>query len=168
MPTARAWLSTCVMNNKIYAIGGSAYVGQKEIVYRAVEEYDPTTDTWTKRTDMPTARTGLTTDVVNGKIYAVGGSVSWDNFNLAFSKVEIYDPIMDRWEMGLDMPTARAWLSSGAVNEKIYAIGGAIPGLVSLAVVEEYIPEGWPFQQSVSSLSPQDKLPTTWGEIKSR
>jgi hypothetical protein len=30
-------------------------------------------DTWTKKADMPTARWSLSTSVVNGKIYAIGG-----------------------------------------------------------------------------------------------
>jgi len=31
------------------------------------------TDAWNKRANMPTARMGLTTCVVDGKIYAIGG-----------------------------------------------------------------------------------------------
>jgi N-acetylneuraminic acid mutarotase len=38
-----------------------------------VEEYDPVTDKWTKKVDMPTGRKYLSTSVVNGKIYAIGG-----------------------------------------------------------------------------------------------
>jgi hypothetical protein len=48
-------------------------------------------DRWTKKADMPTARCGLSTSVVNGKIYAIGGS----NGN-ALSAVEEYDPVFDR------------------------------------------------------------------------
>jgi RNA polymerase sigma factor (sigma-70 family) len=33
-----------------------------------------------------------------------------------------------------------------------------------IITVEEYTPEGWPFQQSVT---PQGKLPTKWGQVKS-
>lgn len=39
-----------------------------------MEEYDPATDTWTKKTDMPTPRWGLSAEVVNGRIYLIGGS----------------------------------------------------------------------------------------------
>jgi N-acetylneuraminic acid mutarotase len=161
MPTARCWLSTSVVNNRIYAIGGGGDAN-KDIPLKTVEEYNPATDTWTRKADMPTARFGLATGVVNGKIYAIGGTTGYFNFDRAFSVVEIYDPAVDRWEVGSAMPTARAWLASGAVNGKIYAIGGIIPGFVKLATVEEYTPEGWPF-----SISPQVKLPTTWGEVKS-
>jgi N-acetylneuraminic acid mutarotase len=107
-----------------------------------VEEYDPATDTWTTKADMPTARFGLSTSVVNGKIYAFGGARNC--VESAFSTVEEYDPATDTWTTKADMPTARLYLSTSAVNGKIYAIGGT--GLACqgtggpLWTVEEYDP----------------------------
>jgi hypothetical protein len=66
------------------------------------QEYDPVTDTWTSKTDMPTARRALSIGVENGKIYAIGsgtGGVS--------GAVEAYDPATDTWTQKADMPTAR-------------------------------------------------------------
>ena len=40
----------------------------------SVEGYNPTNNTWSKETDMPTARVFLGAGVVNNKIYAVGGA----------------------------------------------------------------------------------------------
>ena len=45
-------------------------------------------DTWTKKHDMPTVRSGLSTSAVNGKIYAIGGFGSNNN---VLSTVEEYD-----------------------------------------------------------------------------
>ena len=137
MPTARGDLSTSVVDGKIYAIGGvTAYVHQqRQTNYPTVEVYDPATDTWTRKADMPTAREWPSTSVVDGKIYAIGGMVAWVS---ALSTVEIYDPVTDKWEAGLDMPTARRYLSTSAVNGKIYAIGGSTAANVPLATVEEY------------------------------
>ena len=104
MPTARAYLSTSVVNRKIYAIGG--YDGQR--VFSTVEEYDPATDTWTKKASMPTARGGLSTSVVNGKIYAIGGLRRQGGVREAVAVVEEYDPTTDRWMKKASMPTARA------------------------------------------------------------
>ena len=75
MPTARNWFGTTAVNGKIYAIGGfgETSVGGL-VVFSTVEAYDPATDTWTKKTDMPTARDVLSTIAVNGKIYAIGGA----------------------------------------------------------------------------------------------
>ena len=55
MPTGRWELSTCVVGGKIYAIGGAGPIYQ---ALRAVEVYDPVTDTWTTKSEMPTARQG--------------------------------------------------------------------------------------------------------------
>jgi len=73
MPTSRSALSTSVVNGKIYAIGGDGGDYLPAPTLSAVEEYDPLTDIWTKKADMPTTRGGLCTASVNGKIYAIGG-----------------------------------------------------------------------------------------------
>lgn len=136
MPTARDNLSTSVVNGKIYAIGGSiGLVGGVAVPTAAVEEYDPATDTWIKKTDMPTPRWGLSTSTVDGKIYAIGGK----KFGNILSTVEEYDPVTDKWTKKADIPTARMWLSTSVVNGKIYAIGGWDGS--SLATVEEYDPK---------------------------
>jgi hypothetical protein len=61
------------VNGKIYAIGGCTGMAN---VFPTVEEYDPATDTWTKKADMPTARELLSTTAVDGKIYAIGGDMT--------------------------------------------------------------------------------------------
>jgi hypothetical protein len=48
------------------------------------------TDTWTKKADMPTPRTSLSTNVVNGRIYAIGGEIWVDKFSTV-GTVEEYD-----------------------------------------------------------------------------
>ena len=100
-----------------------------------VEMYDPATDTWTKKADMPTARDVLSTSAVNGKIYAIGGLAG----GLAVSTVEEYDPKTNKWTQKTDMPTARDWLSTSTVNGFIYAIGGeARRRTVAFSTVEAY------------------------------
>jgi hypothetical protein len=74
MPTARTALSACVVNGKIYAIGGASNYKSTATIFSTVEEYDPVTDSWMSMAEMPTARQSLSTNVVNGKIYAIGGS----------------------------------------------------------------------------------------------
>ena len=79
-------------------------------------------DIWTTKADMPTARTLLSTCVVAGKIYAIGGGPSPYT---AFSVVEEYDPVTDSWTTKAEMPTAR-WVHSGSVVDgRIYLIGGS-------------------------------------------
>ena len=95
-------------------------------------------DTWTTKTDMPTARSYLSASVVDGKIYVIGGL---SNQSIALPTVEMYDPATNTWEQKTDMPTARMNLSTCVVDGKIYAMGG-LPGTEGLAysTVEEYDP----------------------------
>ena len=123
MPTPRVGHSACVVDGKIYAIGGAGHAGDRGL--QRVEAYDPVTDTWTSKASMPTARYGPSASVVDGKIYAIGGSSGWD---FTFSTVEMYDPATDTWTTKADMPTPRGVLSTCVVKGKIYAIGGDTEG----------------------------------------
>jgi len=136
MPTPRASVSTNAVNGRIYAIGGTPGYGQWNQGLSTVEEYDPATDTWTRKADMPTGRTYFSTCAVNGKIYAIGGM---DSNHL--SSVEEYDPATDTWTKMADMPTARSGLATSAMNGKIYAIGGWVGSGTPLSTVEEYDPD---------------------------
>jgi hypothetical protein len=135
MPTARTYVSTSAVNGKIYAMGGKlSHPGFQGLA--TVEEYNPATNTWTKKADMPTARASFSTSVVNGKIYAIGGLTTGELNHL--SLVEEYDPATDTWTRKADMPTARIALSTSAVNGKIYAIGGYVGDFIAISTVEEY------------------------------
>jgi N-acetylneuraminic acid mutarotase len=136
MPTARASVSTNAVNGRIYAIGGTPGYNQWNQGLTTVEEYDPSTDTWATKTDMPTPRTYFSTCVVNGKIYAIGGVKSGGADHVAL--VEEYDPATDTWIRVADIPTARSGLATCAVNGKIYAIGGWVGSGAAVSTVEEY------------------------------
>jgi N-acetylneuraminic acid mutarotase len=92
-------------------------------------------ETWTRKTNMPTARYVLSTSAVDGKIYAIGGGPG----ETVIRTVEEYDPAMDTWTGKADMPMAEGAGSSSAVNGKIYFIGGA-PSQWAAAIssVQEY------------------------------
>jgi N-acetylneuraminic acid mutarotase len=91
MLTARGFFSTCVVDGRIYAIGGCVNPYNSSEL-SSVEAYDPATDTWTKMSDMQVRRKALTSAAVNGKIYAIGGQLNagWDS---PLSTVEEYQLI---------------------------------------------------------------------------
>jgi N-acetylneuraminic acid mutarotase len=156
-------LSAGVMNDKIYAIGGGeGWNGADALnVLSVVEEYDPATDTWGKKSDMPNPRAWMANNspTIGGKIYVIGG---WQNhIGEGMAIMEAYDPVTDTWTRLSDMPTARGTLGVCKVNSKIYAIGGSNWGTM-LSTVEEYDPG---FTES-TSINPAEKFPTVLGEIK--
>ncbi|PYI82047.1 MAG: hypothetical protein DME26_18740, partial [Verrucomicrobia bacterium] len=139
MPTARLGLTTCVVNGKIYAIGGVNHPGVDTEVLTTVEEYDPATDLWTRRSDMPTSRNWAAGAVVNGKIYVSGGDRTY--LSTPRKTLEEYDPGLDTWTQKAAMPTARSSHAAAAVDGKIYVIGGLTTlGAAPLPTVEAYDP----------------------------
>lgn len=127
MPTGRWLLNTCVVNGKIYAIGGGTHYGKGAL--GTVEEYNPETDTWSTKSEMPTPRQEPASSVVDGKIYVIGGGESPSNTNYngleCYATVEEYDPATDTWTEKSPMPTARWAHSACTVDGRIYVIGGS-------------------------------------------
>ncbi len=111
--------------------------------------------TWTQKADMPTARWNLSTSVVDGKVYAIGGLTVYRGTDLA--TVEVYDPVTDTWTQKADMPTPRGWLATSAVNGKIYAIGGGS----SRNKVEEYDPATDTWTEKADMPTPRGALATS-------
>jgi len=100
---------------------------------------------WRRKADMPTTGYGLSTSVVGGKIYAIGGSGRR-------TRVDEYDPAMDTWTNKADMPTDRNFLTTSVVNGKIYVIGGTKSNQ-PISIVEVYDP-------STNTWAEQTELPT--------
>jgi N-acetylneuraminic acid mutarotase len=118
-------------------------------------EYDPANDSWKALAPMPGKRGSPVAVEVNGQIYVIGGAVPEPGTkevavfpNRAARSVgtnQAYNPTTNTWEERSSMPTARNHAFAGAVNGKIYVIGGRLtsPFIVvasNLDVVEEYDP----------------------------
>jgi len=82
---------------------------------------DTAEDTWVSKAPMHEARGRLGVAVVNGKIYAIGGSSGGGEF---VDTNEEYDPAMDTWTFKEPMPTPRASFGVAVYQGKIYCIGG--------------------------------------------
>ena len=140
MPNARYYICVSAVNGKIYTIGGRDVANVNDPggnVFSSVEEYDPVTDTWTKKADMLIGRWYFSTCAVNGKIYTFGGI---GQNNACLSSMEEYDPITDTWTKKADMPTPRYGMATSAVNGKIYAFGG-LNFNTNFSSVDEYDPK---------------------------
>jgi hypothetical protein len=128
-------LSVTAYKGLIYLFGGS---DENWGAYSAVYAYNPKTDTYTKKKNMPTPRFAFQTYLVNGKIYALGGSNFWGT---SLSKIEVYDPIADSWETRPKMPKYLAFFAGTVINDKIYVIGGTPDwGMTASYSVWEYDP----------------------------
>jgi N-acetylneuraminic acid mutarotase len=109
-------LGAACVNGKVYLIGGLHTAG---VALGKVYEYNPATNVWTPKADMPAPRGAQGVAVYNGKIYAAGG-LGYPDKNDLFA----YNPATNSWATLAPMPTARDHLIMEEVGGKLYAIGG--------------------------------------------
>lgn len=142
MPTPRQGPKAAVVNGTIYVFGGfHGEINDLQWKYPVnVEAYNPRTDTWIQKQDMPVPRVVFDVGVVDGKIYVIGGVIRLRGERI--NRVDIYNPATDTWMKGPEMPTPRSYLGVEAVGKRIYAIGGRGWPPVNLGpeltVIEEY------------------------------
>jgi len=134
LPTARTNFSVGVVNNMLYAIGGSA-----DGTLAASEAYDPVTNAWVAKAPMPAPRKGFAVGVINGILYAAGGRSDAD---LAGSAVS-YDPMHDSWSPGLAVPIPVDGAGGCASDEGVlYLVGGTAQGGKVVAGLQAFTPSG--------------------------
>jgi N-acetylneuraminic acid mutarotase len=130
MPTSRAGFGIAVCQNKIFVFGGSGYLYDSVPgLIGPTEVYDPATDTWETKTSIPTLRENLCANVVNNKIYLIGGNdfdgPSWPRLS---NKNEVYDPETDIWATKAPIPNYSNFdvsgLASAVIDDKIYLTSG--------------------------------------------
>jgi N-acetylneuraminic acid mutarotase len=156
MPTSRDNFGVAVYQNKIYCIGGRSFLGTSGTATNVNEVYDTETDSWQTKIPMPTARSSIEANVVDGKFYLIGGYESFSILH-ASAKVEIYDPATDTWTNGSPMPTAVGGYASAVVDGKVYVISGSVGESAMTNLTQIYDPKtdewsfGAPIPMSVSA-----------------
>jgi hypothetical protein len=122
IPTLRLGLGANVVNGKIYLIGGYVSNSSSSTGFSFLslnEVYDPETDSWSTKAEMPTAVVGFRSAVVDSKIYVIQ-----DDLN------QIYDAATDTWSLGTPLPhssisDARPVATTGVnAPKRIYVFGG--------------------------------------------
>jgi N-acetylneuraminic acid mutarotase len=124
---------------------------------------------------MPVIRYMHSASVVDGKIYIIGGEdeetvalwkagkIEEDEMAEVFSIVYVYDPATDTWTTAAPHPFVTSSHAASVVDGRIYTIGGG-RGATVFSTVYEYDP-GLP--ESLSTVKPERKVLTTWGEVRS-
>ena len=120
IPTPVYGPASAVVNGLLYVIGGYTTTTGNGTPTGAVQVYNATTNTWTTKASMPTAR-GSAAAVVNaGMIYVIGGNGSTARLNT----VEKYNPATDTWSTEAPLLTGKSEPSAGLVGTTIVAAGG--------------------------------------------
>lgn len=121
MPHARSSHVSIAVNNKIYIIGGKSKGNEySQGFVLDVDEYDPSTDQWTKKSNIPTPRFQFSAVALNNKIYLVSGR---DVSGISKS-VDVYDPSLDSWSTTQPLPEGVSGTGSVTISDAIYVVGG--------------------------------------------
>jgi len=117
MPDSRENYSLAEFNGKICMSGGS----QGATVLKSVYFLDPQNNTWSQGTDMILPRSTHGTITYANKLYAVGG---YTTSAIASDKVEVYDPISDKWYPSQNMLTPRLYMGMTVLNGRMASVYG--------------------------------------------
>jgi N-acetylneuraminic acid mutarotase len=119
-------------DGRLYVLGG--YETSNFSPSNRVFEYDPQSNSWTSKMNMPTARGAGVAVEFGGKIFVIGGAAGG-----ALSVTEMYDPLNNTWTSRASMPTPREHLAAAAIDSLIYVVGGRV-GSTNRATLEAYSP----------------------------
>jgi N-acetylneuraminic acid mutarotase len=153
MPTARTFLSGCVLNDKFYVIGGAPSTSAT----KKVEMYDPQNDLWSTLQDLPLARCYAAVCTFNEKIYVFGGATGmWAN---STNSIFVFNLQSNTWSQIADMPYSIGGCGIAVVDSLIYLIGGSLNTSsppVSTVMSFNPLTENW--LQKTDLLSPKNML----------
>jgi N-acetylneuraminic acid mutarotase len=113
---------TGVIDGKIY-ISGGRMSGDKNYV-QALFVYDPTTNTWTRKRDMPTESWGGMTAVIDNQLYVLTCVSEEDCWEFSTPLLYRYDPATDQWTFLSVAPVGLGFPMGGVIGGKLYATGG--------------------------------------------
>ncbi len=121
-PTPRHENGFVRVDDRFYLVGGRGI--------KPTNVYDPVSNSWSERGDIPFEMHHLQAAAFDGKIYIVGAWTGGFPYEDNIDRVQIYDPQTDNWTEGMTIPPARNRGSAGSAvyNDKIYIVGGNVGG----------------------------------------
>ncbi|CAL1575778.1 unnamed protein product [Knipowitschia caucasica] len=113
-------LGACTLFGLVYTVGGKNLSLHNNIESAALSCYNPMTNQWSAREPLNTPRNRVGVAVLDGCIYAVGGSQGFSHH----STVERWDPETNCWSYVSPMSVARLAAGVAACGGALYAVGG--------------------------------------------
>jgi N-acetylneuraminic acid mutarotase len=122
LPAPRYWTNGAgVINGKIYISGGLS--GNKNY-HAELFVYDPGTNRWTQKRNMPGMSFAGVTGVINNKLYVVTQCEQEDCDVFSRGSLYRYDPVTDLWETLTPPPFGySSWSQGATIGGKLYVTG---------------------------------------------
>ncbi|GBP29012.1 Kelch-like ECH-associated protein 1 [Eumeta japonica] len=146
----RSGLGAAFLKGVFYAVGGRNNSPGSSYDSDWVDVYNPASEQWRPCSPMSTPRNRVGVAVMDGLLYAVGGSAGSEYHK----SVECYDPETDIWSSISPMGVARLGVGVAVVNRLLYAVGG-FDGARRLRSVECYHPENNRWTEVASMNTPR-------------
>lgn len=116
MGTHRGHVTTVMLNQELYALGGSGVDG----CLSTAEKFSPSHNQWVPIASMNSPRRSCAAVVVGSRLFVLGG---FDG-SVYLRSVESYDPESDTWSHQLAMKHARSELAAVFFDKRLYVMGG--------------------------------------------
>ncbi|RVE60276.1 hypothetical protein OJAV_G00179210 [Oryzias javanicus] len=110
----------CLLNNKLYLLGGRKYYGSLDVLKSALR-FDVLKKKWEELPDMLRQRDYFSAVCLGGRIYVLGGS--WD-YSQCLNEVESYSPEENSWRLDHPLETAVCGHAAAVLEGQIYISGG--------------------------------------------
>ncbi len=161
-PTARTEVAVAALDGLIYVVGGfepsSLWMPWQSSVSVRVEAYDPTTNQWVSKPDLPVGLHHAGAAVVDGALYIVGGFTQSDETIWQLSnRVFRFDAGRGVWEERAPLLTARGGLGVTTLRGEIFAVSG-YDGHENPAAMDVYDPGLDQWTAAASLPTPRDHL----------
>jgi len=154
MPRARNHAAAATDGRRLFVFGGRGPgSGAANVVangFADVQIYDPATDSWLasgQGTDapapLPQARGGMGKAVfAQGEFWVFGGETEngpGATREAVYDRVDIYDPVLNRWRSGPRLPTPRHGTYPVLVGDRILVLGGGVRSGHSASTASEVL-----------------------------
>ncbi|MFO7539354.1 MAG: hypothetical protein R6X32_15040 [Chloroflexota bacterium] len=120
---SRVGLTYSSATGNFYLVGGEAEGGDRNI---PIEEYDPTADVWTEKSNLTVGVSNSGATAVGAYIYVPGG---YDGTS-GRDDMQRYDPVADEVAMMAPMPAPNSAHGVTTLDGKVYVMGGSPTGIV--------------------------------------
>jgi len=120
MPAPAERLAAVVGPAGVHVLGGG---GPEPLAAHRL--YDPEADVWSTLPDLPRPLAGATAQIVDGRIWVIGGETAG---GALVDSVHVYDIAASTWSTAAPMPGARANTASAVLDGRIHVVGGRKPG----------------------------------------
>ncbi|XP_070711300.1 kelch-like protein 33 [Pempheris klunzingeri] len=126
----------CLLNNKLYVLGGRKYYGALDILKSALR-FDLSLCKWERLPDMLCQRDYFSSVCLDGKVFALGGNRDDSQY---LDAVEYYTPEENSWRQAHPLDTAVCSHAAAVLDGQIYISGGCDPHQRCLPLMWHYHP----------------------------